>query len=164
LVSEVSKKKKVMTLLLSVMAFIASALLLYLGSEKVIHSAARLAASINLHKVVVGAVFVASVTSAPELLSSLIAAFFGSSQMALGNIIGSNIYNIPLTIGICGLIGEFKIKNTIISKECLFMMGLGTLLMALTVTTGAVLQWTGLFSCLYTRCLSIISFARETET
>jgi cation:H+ antiporter len=132
------------TLILSVLAFIASLLLLYLGSKKIVHAAANLAVSLNFHRVVVGTVFVASVTSAPELLSSLIAVFYGSSQMALGNIIGSNIYNIPLIIGVCGLIREFKIKNSTINKECLFMMGLGALLMMLMVITRMVTWWMGL--------------------
>ncbi|MEM2148048.1 MAG: calcium/sodium antiporter [Candidatus Bathyarchaeia archaeon] len=139
-----------MTLPLSVAAFIASMLLLYLGSKKIVDAAARLASSLNIHKVVVGTVFVASVTSFPELVSSLTAVFFGSSQMALGNIIGSNIYNIPLIIGICGLIGEFKIKNSTINKECFFMIGLGVMLMAFTVATGMVTWWMGLiFLALY---------------
>ncbi|MGB9854867.1 MAG: sodium:calcium antiporter [Candidatus Bathyarchaeales archaeon] len=139
-----------MNLILGVAAFVASLLLLYVGSKKIVHAASELAASLNFHKVVVGTVFVASVTSAPELLSSLIAVFFGSSQMALGNIIGSNIYNIPLIIGICGLIGEFKIKNCTINSECLFMMGVGALLMVLTVATGMVNWWIGLvFLALY---------------
>ncbi|MEM3616941.1 MAG: sodium:calcium antiporter [Candidatus Bathyarchaeia archaeon] len=132
-----------MTLLLSVAAFIASLLLLYIGSKKIVDAAARLANSLNLHKVVVGTVFVASVTSAPELFSSLFAAVFSSSQMAFGNIIGSNIYNVPLIIGICGLIGEFKIKNSTINKECLLMIGLAALLMLLTMATGTVTWWTG---------------------
>ncbi|MEM2879829.1 MAG: sodium:calcium antiporter [Candidatus Bathyarchaeia archaeon] len=139
-----------MTLLLSAAAFIASVLLLYIGSKKIVNAAARLASSLNLHKVVVGTVFVATVTSAPELLSSVAAALYGSSQMALGNIIGSNIYNIPLIIGICGLLGTFKIKNSTIGKECLLMTGIATILMILTIATGKVTQWTGLiFLALY---------------
>lgn len=133
-----------MALALGILAFIASILLLYLGSKKVVHAAANLAASLNFHRVIIGTVFVASVTSAPELLSSLIAVFYGSSQMALGNIIGSNIYNIPLIIGICGLIREFKIKNSAINRECLFMIVLGVLLLAFTVLTGMVTWWMGL--------------------
>jgi cation:H+ antiporter len=132
-----------MTLALSVLAFIVSLLLLYLGSKKVVRAAANLAASLNFHRVVVGTVFVASVTSAPELLSSLIAIFYSSSEMALGNIIGSNIYNVPLIIGVCGLIREFKIKKSSINKECLFMSGLGVLLMMLMVVTGMVTWWMG---------------------
>ncbi|MBS7647890.1 MAG: sodium:calcium antiporter [Candidatus Bathyarchaeia archaeon] len=139
-----------MILLLSVATFIASVLLLYIGSKKIVQAAACLASNLNLHKVVVGTVFVATVTSAPEFLSSLVAAFYGSSQMALGNIIGSNIYNIPLIIGICGLLGTFKIKNSTISKECLFMTGIAVLLIVLTIITGMVTQWIGIiFLALY---------------
>ena len=139
-----------MTLPLSVAAFIASLLLLYVGSKKIVNAAKRLAQSLNIHKVVVGTVFVASVTSAPELFSSLIAAIFSSSQMALGNIIGSNIYNIPLIIGICGLIGEFKMKNSTINKECLLMIGLAAMLMIFTMAIGMVTWWIGLiFLALY---------------
>jgi cation:H+ antiporter len=139
-----------MILPLSVAAFIASLLFLYIGSKKIVNAAKRLAESLNLHKVVVGTVFVASVTSVPELFSSLIAATFSSSQMALGNIIGSNIYNIPLIIGICGLIGEFKMKNSTINKECLLMIGLSVMLMIFTIATGMVTWWMGLvFLALY---------------
>ncbi|MBS7636374.1 calcium/sodium antiporter [Candidatus Bathyarchaeota archaeon] len=139
-----------MTLPLSVAAFIASLLLLYIGSKKVVGAAAQLASNLNIHKVVVGTVFVASVTSAPELLSSLIATIFSSSQLAFGNIIGSNIYNVPLIIGICGLIGEFKMKNSTINRECLLMIGLAALLMLLTLATSIVTWWTGLvFLALY---------------
>jgi cation:H+ antiporter len=133
-----------MTIALSLTAFIASVLLLYIGSKKVVHAAEGLASSLHIHRVVVGTVFVASITSVPELLSSLIAAFYSSSQMAFGNIIGSNIYNIPLIVGICGLIREFKIKNSTISKECIFMIGLCILLILLTSTTGVVTWWIGL--------------------
>jgi cation:H+ antiporter len=133
-----------MMLLLSIVALIGSMLLLYMGSEGIIHVASRLAHSLNFHKTVVGTVFVASITSIPELISSITAALLGSSEMALGNIIGSNIYNVPLIIGICGLIGTFKIKNSTVEKECLFMIGLATLLMILTLTTHAVTWWMGL--------------------
>jgi len=139
-----------MILPLSIAAFIASLLLLYIGSKKIVNAAKHLASSLNIHKVIVGTVFVASVTSAPEFFSSVIAVLFGSSQLALGNIIGSNIYNIPLIIGICGLIGNFKMKNSTINKECLLMIGLAAMLMIFTMATGMVTWWMGLiFLALY---------------
>ncbi|MEM3011373.1 MAG: sodium:calcium antiporter [Candidatus Bathyarchaeia archaeon] len=133
-----------MSLVLSIAAFLASLLLLYVGSKKIVNAAACLADSLNFHKVVVGTVFVASVTSIPELLSSLIAVFFDSSQMALGNILGSNIYNVPLIVGICGLIGEYKLKNHAINRECILMIGSAVLLMVLVLATGMVAWWIGL--------------------
>lgn len=133
-----------MTLPVSVIGFITSVLLLHLGSERIVHAAAKLAASLNLHRVIVGTVFVSSITSAPELFSSLVAAFYGSSKMAFGNILGSNIYNIPLIVGICGLIGDFKIKNSTINRMCIFMIGLCLLLVALTTASGMITWWMGL--------------------
>ncbi|MCS7113897.1 MAG: sodium:calcium antiporter [Nitrososphaerota archaeon] len=131
-------------------AFIAGILLIYVGSKKLVLSACGLADCINLHRVVVGTILVASVTSAPEFLSSVIAALFGSSHMALGNILGSNIYNIPLIIGICGLIEEFKIENHAVGRECLLMIGLAALMGVLTASTSMVTWWIALiFLALY---------------
>jgi cation:H+ antiporter len=121
-----------------------SLLILYWGSKRVVRGASGLSSCLNISRVVVGTVFVAFVTALPELLSSMFAVGLGSSHMALGNIIGSNIYNIPLIIGICGLVGGgLKIKSSAISKECMFMIGLSFLLITLLAVTQAVTWWMG---------------------
>ena len=120
-------------------------LILCWGSKRVVSGATGLSSCLNISKVVVGTVFVASVTALPELLSSLFSVFLGSSHLALGNIIGSNIYNIPLIIGVCGLVGGLKIKNSSISKECFFMIGLSLLMMAVLTVTQMVTWWIGAF-------------------
>ena len=131
------------TLVLSVLALAVSLLLLYWGSKRIVRGSSGLSSCLNISKVVVGTVFVASVTALPELLSSLFAVFLGSSHLALGNIIGSNIYNIPLIIGVCGLVGGIKIKNSFINKECLLLIGLSLLMIALLSITGMVTWWIG---------------------
>lgn len=120
-------------------------LILCWGSKRVVRGATGLSSCLNISKVVVGTVFVASVTALPELLSSLFSVFLGSSHLALGNIIGSNIYNIPLIIGVCGLVGGLKIKNSTINKECFFMIGLSLLMMAVLTVTQMVTWWIGAF-------------------
>jgi cation:H+ antiporter len=130
-------------LVLSILALAVSLLILYWGSKRVVRGASGLSSCLNISKVVVGTVFVASVTALPELLSSLFSVFLGSSHLALGNIIGSNIYNIPLIIGVCGLVGGFKIKNSFISKECFFLIGLSLLMITLLAITGMVTWWIG---------------------
>ncbi|MGQ9460712.1 MAG: sodium:calcium antiporter [Candidatus Bathyarchaeaceae archaeon] len=130
-------------LILSLSGFAISLLLLYFGSAKVVEAAPSISARLGFNKVVVGTVFVASVTAFPELLSSLFAIFLGSSRLALGNIIGSNIYNVPLIIGICGVIRKFRMKNSSINKECFFMIGLSLLFTALIVVIGKVTWWIG---------------------
>jgi len=131
------------TLALSVLALAVSLLLLYWDSKRIVRGASGLSSCLNISKVVVGTVFVASVTALPELLSSLFSVFLGSSHLALGNIIGSNIYNIPLIIGACGLVGGIKIKNSFISKECFFLISLSLLMIILLAITGMVTWWMG---------------------
>ncbi len=133
------------TLVLSILALAVSVLILCWGSKRVVRGATGLSSCLNISKVVVGTVFVASVTALPELLSSLFSVFLGSSHLALGNIIGSNIYNIPLIIGVCGLVGGLKIKNSSINKECFFMIGLSLLMMAVLTVTQMVTWWIGAF-------------------
>ncbi len=132
------------TLALSLLAIAVSLLLLYWGSKRTVRGASGLSSCLNISRVVVGTVFVAFVTALPELLSSMFAVGLGSSPLALGNIIGSNIYNVPLIIGICGLVGGgLKMKNSSISKECVFMMGLTFLMITLLAITHMVMWWIG---------------------
>jgi cation:H+ antiporter len=129
---------------LSIFALGVSLLILYWGSKRVVRGASRLSSCLNISRVVVGTVIVAFVTALPELLSSLFAIGLGSSHLALGNIIGSNIYNIPLIVGICGLVGGgLKIKGSSITKECIFMISLSFLLIAALIATQNVTWWLG---------------------
>ena len=131
-------------LVLSILALAVSLLILYWGSKRVVRGASGLSSCLNINRVIVGTVFVAFVTALPELLSSLFAVALGSTHLALGNIIGSNIYNIPLIIGICGLVGGgLKMKNSAITKECIFMMGLSLLMITLLAVTRMVTWWIG---------------------
>src|SRR4030042_4325222 len=77
-----------------------SLLLIYLGAKKTMIGAMNLGNGLNLPKAVTGAIIVATVTALPELSSSLIIVMRGSHSMALGNILGTNIYNLPLLIGL----------------------------------------------------------------
>ncbi len=131
-------------LILSILGLAVSLLILYWGSKRVVRGASGLSSCLNISRVVVGTVFVAFVTALPELLSSMFAVGLGSSHLALGNIIGSNIYNIPLIIGICGLLGGgLRIKSSSINKECVFMIGLSFLMIMLLAVTQMVSWWMG---------------------
>jgi len=131
-------------LILGAAAFIVSLVLLYVGAKKTLQGAVCLANSLCINKVVAGTVVVASITALPELMSSLVAVFWGSSHLALGNLIGSNIYNVPLIIGLCGLIREFKMKNSSVVTESAFMIVLSSLFALIIILTGQVTWWLGL--------------------
>jgi cation:H+ antiporter len=80
-----------------------SVLLIYLGAKNTMTEAINLGNSLNLQKAVTGSILVATVTALPELSSSLITTLKGSPSMALGNILGTNIYNLPLIVGLAGI-------------------------------------------------------------
>ena len=85
--------------------------LLVVGGEFLVRSSVALSFKLNLSKMVIGLTVVSFATSAPELLVSLQAALTGFSDIALGNVIGSNIANIGLVLGITAFISPLSIDR-----------------------------------------------------
>lgn len=100
---------------------------LFWGGEWLVQGAARLARSLGVSTLVVGLTVVAIGTSAPELLVSVGAALEGSSDIALGNVIGSNIANIALILGIAGLIYPVSVHVMLLRREIPIMIGISVL-------------------------------------
>jgi len=96
--------------------------LLYFGSVLLVEGAASTAMMFAVRPVIVGLTIVSLATSAPELLVSLVAAFKGSGGISLGNIIGSNVINITLVLGISALIKPVLIKRQIIAVELPYLL------------------------------------------
>ena len=131
-------------LVLCVAALAVSLLLLFVGAEKTLQGAVWISESLGVNKVIAGSVLVASITALPELMSSIVAVFWESSHLAFGNILGSNIYNVPLIVGLCGLVREFEIGNSLVGRECTFMVGLSAFLALVLTVTGKATWWSGL--------------------
>jgi len=96
--------------------------LLYYGSEWMVKGSASLALSFSIRPAMVGLTVVAFATSAPELLVSLIAAAKGYSGISLGNILGSNVANIGLVLGISALTKPLAIDRKLVRREIPFMI------------------------------------------
>lgn len=94
---------------MSVLFIFIGLILLVVGGEFLVRSSVALSFKLHLSKMVIGLTVVSFATSAPELLVSLQAALSGSSDIALGNIIGSNIANIGLVLGITAIISPLAI-------------------------------------------------------
>lgn len=94
---------------MSILFIILGFLLLVLGGEFLVRSSVGLSFKLNLSKLVIGMTVVSFATSAPELLVSLQAALTGSEDLALGNVIGSNIANIALVLGITAIISPLVV-------------------------------------------------------
>src|SRR5699024_9114630 len=85
-----------------------------LGGELVVSSATDIAIALGMSQALVGLTIVAIGTSLPELVTSLMAAFKGETEMALGNLVGSGVLNILFVLGIAGVIAPLAVSSTII--------------------------------------------------
>ncbi|PRX97650.1 cation:H+ antiporter [Pontibacter ummariensis] len=84
---------------------------LILGADKLVDAASSLASKIGIPNIVIGLTIVAFGTSAPELVVNLFAASSGSTEMVLGNVLGSNIFNILAILGISAIIYPLTVKT-----------------------------------------------------
>ncbi len=88
--------------------------LLVLGGELLVRGASRLAASLRISPLVIGLTVVAFGTSAPELAVSVQSALAGSADIALGNVVGSNIFNVLFILGISALIVPLVVSSQLV--------------------------------------------------
>lgn len=106
---------------------------LYFGGDWLVRGASRLAASLGISPLVIGLTVVSFGTSMPELLVCLSAALQGSSDIAIGNVLGSNIANIGLILGVGGLITLIPIQLNLIRREIPIMVGSLILMLILSL-------------------------------
>lgn len=113
-----------------------------LGGNFLIKGASRLARALGISSLIIGLTVVALGTSAPELIVSLDAAINASSDIALGNVIGSNIANIGLILGIAALITPITLKWNLLRREIIVVVA-GSLLMLVFALDGEVSRLDG---------------------
>jgi len=118
--------------------FVVGLALLVVGAEALVRGAGRLAAAIGISPLVIGLTVVAFGTSSPELAVSLQSAWSGDVDVAIGNIVGSNICNILLILGLSAVIAPLVVSQQLVWLEVPLMIGisLGTWLMALNGVIG----------------------------
>jgi cation:H+ antiporter len=105
--------------------------LLVAGAEFLVRGAAKLAASIGISPLVVGLTVVAFGTSSPELAVSAHAAFTGEADIAVGNVVGSNIFNILFTLGLSAIVAPLAVSRQLIKLDIPIMVGASLLLLVL---------------------------------
>lgn len=104
---------------------------LYFGAEWMVKGSSSLARSLGIKPIVVGLTVVAFGTSSPELAVSLLAVLEKSDGIAIGNIIGSNIANIGLILGVSALVSPLRVESSILRRELPVMLGVSLLFVAL---------------------------------
>jgi cation:H+ antiporter len=119
--------------LITILLFIAGLILLVAGAELFVRGASRLAVLLGISPLVIGLTVVALGTSSPEIAVSLQAAFAGQPDLAIGNVVGSNICNILLILGLAAVVAPLLVAQQLVRFDVPIMIGLSvlTLLLAL---------------------------------
>jgi cation:H+ antiporter len=138
--------------LVVIILFFAGLALLIAGGESLVRGASRFATSLGIRPVVIGLTVVAFGTSAPELAVSVGSSLAGEPDLIVGNVIGSNIYNVLLVLGLAAIITPLIVREQLVRRDVPLMVlaSLGTLILALdggigrtdgVILFGALIAW-----------------------
>ena len=116
--------------------------LLLVGAEALVRGASALALRFGLSPLVVGLTVVAFGTSSPELVICIAAALSGDGGIALGNVVGSNIANLALIVGVAAAIAPLAIERQLIRIDMPVVLA-SSLLMVAFLLDGSVERWEG---------------------
>ncbi len=105
--------------------------LLIKGADVFVSGAGSVAKKFNISNLIIGLTVVAFGTSAPELAVSTLASVSGQNAIAISNVVGSNIFNILVVLGVCAMIKPIKVKSNILKKEIPLSLGISVILLIL---------------------------------
>jgi cation:H+ antiporter len=114
-----------------VLAFLGGLVALALGGELLIRSASRLASDLGVSRLFIGLTVVALGTSAPEAVVSVVAAVHGSSDLAMGNVVGSSILNVLFILGLSALITPLAVSAQLVRFDVPVLLGVSVLCLLL---------------------------------
>lgn len=117
-------------MLLDIVLIIVGVALVLWGADRLTEGASGLARRMNVPEIVIGLTIVAAGTSAPELFVSLVSALKGTPDMALGNVVGSNIFNTLLIVGCAAMVAPMVIAKSTVKKDIPFTVIASVLLLA----------------------------------
>lgn len=104
-------------MILNIVVIIISIALVLWGADRMTSGAGALARRMNIPEIVIGLTIVAAGTSAPELFVSVVSALHGTPDMALGNVVGSNIFNTLLIVGCSAMVAPMAIAKTTVRRD-----------------------------------------------
>lgn len=120
-------------MIISITWFICGLVILTIGAEGLVRGSSALALRLGISPLAIGLTIVAFGTSAPELAVSVEAAASGSSSISIGNVIGSNIANIALILGIASMIQPMRVHTSLLTVQIPIMIGASLLLRGMTL-------------------------------
>jgi len=119
-------------MILNIALFASGFLLLYYGANWLVKGSSSLARNLGLKPLVIGLTVVAFGTSAPELVVSVVSSVKDKSMIAVGNVVGSNICNIALVLGLAALIHPIKSHRSVFHRDIPIMLGVSLYLLLIS--------------------------------
>lgn len=144
----------------------AGLVLLYYGAEFLVKGGVKIAQKMKISPLVVGLTLVAFATSAPELVVSVDASLKGHGDISIGNVVGSNICNIALILGVCAMITPLTVNKKLFKVDVPLMIGSAAVLSIFCLMSHGVNRWQGLilFAGIITYTVTSIRTARKEES
>ena len=130
-------------MLIPILSLIGGLILLVIASDQLVDGAVGIARRFGISMLVVGLTIVAYGTSFPEFIVSLLAASRGVADFAAGNIVGSNIANIGLVLGMAAAVCPFLVKSTTLFRRDMPLLFLATISACVMFIDGKVMRWEG---------------------
>ena len=130
-------------MLINISLLVIGFILLMKGADVFVEGASKVAAMFRIPQIVIGLTIVAFGTSAPEAAVSIASAFKGTAGIAIGNIIGSNIANVLLILGLSGIIGSLVIKKNTYKIETPYVILITFVLLGLGYFDGNISHFDG---------------------
>jgi cation:H+ antiporter len=146
---------------MSVVAVVAGLVLLVGGAELLVRGAGRLAVSLGVSPLIVGLTVVAFGTSAPELAVGVQSAAAGRTELALGNVVGSNMFNTLAILGVSALIAELVVRQKLVRAELPMVVGASVLVWMFAVFFDAVTRWQGVVLAVLAVIYTVWAIRRE---
>jgi cation:H+ antiporter len=146
--------------MITVLQFVGGFVLLLFGAEYLVRGAVSLARKLKVTPMIIGMTIVAYGTTAPELVVSLQAAVDGAPGISVGNVVGSNIANILLILGLSAVIFPIVVQPKALYRDAAMMMGSALLFTALALS-GTIERWQGMLMVAILVVFSLYAFQTE---
>lgn len=121
----------------------AGVILLGLGAQSTVSGASELARLVGWSERVIGLTIVSAGTGLPEVMASLVSSIRGRSDVAIGNVIGSNLFNILVILGLSGLISPLSVEPSLAASDCWWMLGTTLALLPIMLNGVKIYRWEG---------------------
>ncbi|GMV91854.1 MAG: sodium:calcium antiporter [Candidatus Hydrogenedentota bacterium] len=128
---------------LSILGLIGSLAILTLGAEALVRGATGLARRMGVSSFFIGLTIVGFGTSTPELATGITAALKGFADINIGNVVGSNIFNIALILGLTALIAPIPVNTSVVRSEVWLVIGTAFIPFLAVLTGGEITRWEG---------------------